>query len=135
MSAAFYNRMAKTGLNLLKKRGRTVVLRSFTPGGGGRYDPATGKAVVNGQASTKDETRYAAIMDAPEGRIGLWYGAGTQKDSLIGESNKWVYIDAKGMEPTVSHQLIFDNRTYDIINVIAYSPAGIPVLYLLTLKS
>lgn len=135
MSAAFYNRMAKTGLRLLKARGRPVILRMFTPGGGGRYNPATGGAVVNSQPSTKDETRYAVLMDAPEGRVGLQYGLTAQQGTLIAEGQKWIYLDAKGAEPTLKHQVVVDNKTYDVVNVIAYAPSGVPVLYLLTVKT
>lgn len=135
MDAEFYEDMAATALELLEEFGRPVTLRSFSPGGGGKYNPATGRAVSNGQATQKDTTRNAVVVDAPANRIGPQYGQKLDTGTLVQDDNKWLYMDANGEAPTSRHKVVFDNKQWNVFNVQAYSPAGIPLMYLVVLRA
>lgn len=132
---AFYDRMSGTVLNLLSRFGQTVTLRSFTPGGGGKYDPNTGKAASNSQAKTKDSQRKAVVVDAPQNRVGPEYGQNLKEGTLIQDHNKWIYMDAKGSAPTVQDFVIINGIQFKIYDVQMIGPGGIPLYYLLVLRA
>lgn len=130
-----YSKLAATGLRLLKKYGRPVTLKVFSPGGGNRYDPSTGKAVSNSQTATKDVTRNAVVVDAPANRIGPQYGENLKTNTLIQDHNKWLYMDVGDFAPTVKDFVLLDGVQYKIYDVQSIAPGGVPVLYLLVLRA
>jgi hypothetical protein len=135
MSAEFYEEMYETALELLEEFGQIVILRSFTPGAGGRYNPSTGKVATGSQTSSKDVERNAVVVDAPANRIGPQYGSNVEAGSRVQDISRWCYMDAKGSAPTQKDHVIFGGKTYNVFNVQEYNPAGRPLMYLLVLRA
>jgi hypothetical protein len=135
MNDEFYGPLAETAFRLLTEYGRSVTLRKFTPGGGGKYDPSTARAVSNSQTAKLDKTRQAIVVDAPANRIGSQYGSSVKEGTLIQEFNKWCYMDANGAAPTNQDHIIVGSKTYKIFNVQEYAPGGIPLMYLVVLRA
>src|SRR5688500_9941736 len=125
MDTEFYEELAELAVELLEKFAATVTLRSFSPGGGGKYNPATGKAVSNSQTATKDEDRFCMIGYAPANRIGPLYGSNKDHGTLIQDGNKWCWLDPDGIGPTTKHHLIVGKKTYQFSIVHTYAPGGI----------
>jgi hypothetical protein len=132
---SFYSDIAARALDLLKRFGRPVTLRRYTPGGGNKYDPSTGKAVANAQTSQQDTTRYAVVVDAPGKRIGPEYGENFKTNTLIQDHNKWMYMDANGDAPRIQDFVLLGSVQYKIYDVQAISPGGTDLLYLLVLRA
>lgn len=135
MSTEFYSRLAETSSVLLKKYGRPVTLRVFTPGGGGSYDPNTGTAVANSQPKTKDTTRSGLVVDAPQNRVGPQYGTNFKENTLIQDHNKWMYMDADGPAPTLQDFVVLNNVQLKIYDVQVIGPGAVPLLYLLVMRA
>jgi hypothetical protein len=115
----------------LAKKGRAVVLRQFTASAGA-YNPAVGKP------STRpfiDSTRFAITEDQPGSQVAARFGLTLEKGTLVGNKNKWIYMDARGPQPKTQDRIIFGNVEYSIVSSQECSPGGIPVIYLVVLES
>ena len=130
---SFYARSVATTLRLLTKYGQQVTLRQFTSGGGG-YDPLTGTAATV-SAAYVDTIRQALATDAPGKRVGPQYGQTVEYNTLIQDSDKWIYMDASGTAPRLQDHLIVQGVEYVVIDVQVISPGAVPVLYLLVLRA
>lgn len=129
----FYEDLQQTAYELLVEFGQDVVLRSYTPGGGGGYNPSAGRATANSQPKFKDSTRKGVVVDAPLNRVGPQYGQKMEEGTLIPQNNKWMYMDASGPAPRLQDHVIIAGIEYGIDNIQTMNPAGTPLLYTLVL--
>ena len=127
----FRSEMAATSLQMLTEFGMDVTLRRYNVGSS-IYDPTTGIATP---VAVTDTTRKALITEQPGQRIGPQYGATLQKGSLVQEADKWIYMDANGPAPALQDHVIFNDIDYNIVDVQETAPGGIPLLYLLVLRT
>jgi hypothetical protein len=116
-----YERAAASALRMLTKYGQAVTLRSV-PAGTYANGAVTGNTPV-------DTTRRGVLFDLPSG------GDTQQNMTLIQQGYKQLYMDASGSAPTVADRVIVDSIEYVISTVKTLSPAGIPVLYELYIKT
>ena len=130
---AFYPNLLKTSTRLLGKFGQTVTLKQYTVGGGD-YNVATGKANPTTSIATST-IRKAIISDAPGKRIGPQYGVTREKNSLIQDTDKWIYLDANGAAPRLQDHIILDDIEFTIIDVQTSKPGGLALMYLLVLRA
>lgn len=128
-----YDRMANTVLKQLTKYGRPVVLRQYSASGGD-YDPRFGGATPVGEDGANDSIRQALVADQPGSQIGQRFGSTLDGQTLVQQGEKWLYLDAKGAAPSLEDKIIFDNVTYQLIDVQVCQPGLIPVFYLLVLR-
>lgn len=125
-----YPKLAATALNLLSKFGQVVILRRY-PVGGGTYDPVTGVTTAN----TIDESRKAIVTDPPGSRLGPTYGRQLQNGTLVQDADRWMYMDANGMEPRPQDHMVVQGFEYTIIDVQMIGPGGVPVVYLVAIRT
>ena len=134
MTNALYTRLFQTALRLLAKYGQPVTLRRYTQGGSD-YNPATGAASPAGPTGINDTIRNGLPTDAPGKRIGQQYGQVVETNSLIQDTDRWMYLDANGLPPTQQDHILYGNVDYSIVDVQTYSPGGFPVLYLVVIRA
>lgn len=127
---SFYSDLAATVTRLLTKYGQSVTLRRYSVGGGS-YDPATGVTSV----TTSDEIRIGVILDAPGNRLERIYGQKAQGNTLIQELERWLYIEPNGSVPRLQDHVVVQGTEYVIVDVQTIGPGGIPVAYLLVLRT
>lgn len=125
-----YSKLATTALNLLTKYGQTVTLRRYQAGGG-TYDPSTGVTTTG----TLNESRKAVVNDPPGNRIGPSYGRQLQNGTLVQDDDKWMYMDASGPAPRPQDHVIVQGFEFTIIDVQMIGPGGVPVVYLLAVRT
>lgn len=131
---SLYPHLAATSLRLLKKYGQPVVLRRYSQGGSD-YNPSTGRAAPKGANGSNDMTRFAVPTDAPGKRVGQQYGATIEANSLIQDTDRWMYMDANGPKPTQQDHIIYQQTNFSIIDVQEINPGGIPLLYLIVIRA
>ncbi len=130
----FYPKLAATALKLLTKRGRAVTLRQYFAGGG-FYDPNSGASNNVGTPGNQDSIRRGVTTDAPGKRVGPQYGEVIEQNTLVGDNDKWIYLDANGPKPNLADHILFDNLNFSIVDIQEVNPGGVPLLYLLVLKA
>lgn len=128
----FYSDLAETSLEMLTEFGASVTLRAFSVGGSD-YDPNTGLASAS--SGYTDSTRKGLLLDQPGSQIQRKFGETMGSNSLIQNAEKWVYLDASGNAPRLQDHLIVQGLEYTIVDVQVTAPSGVPLLYLLVLKS
>lgn len=131
---AIYTRLFQTALRLLKKYGQQVVLRRYTQGGAD-YNPASGTATPQGPTGINDTFRQGLPTDAPGKRIGQQYGQILETNTLIQDTDRWMYLDANGASPTQQDHILYGGVDYAIVDVQVYSPGGLAMLYLIVLRA
>ncbi len=127
---ALYDKLAATSLRLLTKYGMSVTLRQSSLGAG-NYNPATG--VVTPETDV-DTTRKALILDQPGSQISQRFGNNNQANSLVQQGEKWLYLDANGVAPSLQDKIIINEVEYAIMDVQETGPGGVPVLYMLMVR-
>ena len=125
--------MSATASKMLAKFGQPAILRQYTAGGGD-YDPTTGVAnpVID---IALDSVRNILILDTAGKQINARAGVLLEKGTVIQDTDRWCYMDAKGNAPTNSDHLIVEGIDYSIIDWQRMSPAGIPMYYLMALRA
>lgn len=118
MTARIYARAYATTLRLLTKYGKTVTLRTVTPG---VYDVATGSSVD----VTSDGVRKAIFFDFDRINFGQTLRDGTS----IQQGDRRCIMDANGVTPTNLSRVIDGATDYGIVAIKELNPAGTPILY------
>ena len=131
---SLYPRLAASSLRLLTKYGQSVTLRQYSVGGGD-YSPATGGAIPTGVLGQNDSIRRGLIVDAPSNRISQKFGQTIEKNSLIQDNDKWMYLDPIGARPSLQDHIITSMLEYSIVDIQEINPAGTPVLFMLVLRA
>ncbi len=131
---SLYSNLAATSLKLLTKFGQDVTLRQYSQGGAD-YDPTTSAATPSGPTGPNDSTRKGLPIDAPASRIGPQYGTTRETGTLIVDTDKWLYLDANGVKPSLQDHVILAGTEFSIINIQEENPGGTPLLYLLVLRA
>lgn len=126
-----YNHLAKNIQKKLTKYGQSVTLRQFSLGGSD-YDPATQTATL---PASVDNIRKALVADQPATRMGPQYGVNLKTNTLITDTEKWLYLDAIGPAPRMQDQVLLNGSFFTIVDVQVTSPAGIPLFYILVLRT
>lgn len=126
---ALYDKLALTTKRLFDKYGQEVVLRLNSPGD---YDPETSSVAPLG---TSDHKRKGLVMDQPGSQISQRFGSNNQNNTLVSQSEKWIYLDAIGDKPAMEDKLVVQSKEYAIIDVQEVGPGGVPVLYLLVVRA
>jgi hypothetical protein len=126
-----YDKVAGNVARALTKYGRPVTLRQY-PTGGGSYDVALGKVVLG---QPVDTTRQALTADQPGTQIQQRFGQNRNAGSLVGQGEKWIYLDAQGPKPRLQDRISFDNTEYAIIDVQELKPGLVPLFYLVVLRA
>lgn len=119
---------------MLTKYGQSVTLRPYSAGGGD-YNPSTGAAAPSGPEGALDETRKALTADQPGSQIQRHFGQTNQTDTLIQTGEKWVYLDANGRAPCLQDHVLINSIDYVVIGVQVTDPGGVPLFYLLILRT
>lgn len=132
MAAVVYNRLASTSLKLLTKYGQPAILRVKSTGG---YVPGNSGATPIGDTGLYDEPRVILATDQPGNRMAQQFGQSLQNGTMLQRSDKWVYVDANGRRPLLEDLLIFNGTTYNIIDSQEINPGGVPLLYLVVLRT
>lgn len=127
-----YNRIAKNVLKSLTKYGQDITLRQYSVGGSD-YDPATQGTTV-AMETFVDTIRKGLTTDQPGTRIGPQYGTNTKTDTLIQDSERWVYLDAFGAAPKVQDHMLFGGFEYAVADVQVTGPGGVALFYLVVLR-
>ena len=109
------------------------MLRQFSEGNAD-YDPDTGKAILEGGSST-DAERKGLVLDQPGTQISQRFGNNMQANSLVQQKEKWLYLDALGPKPAMQDTLIVDQVEFAIIDVQEMGPGGVPLLYMIVVRS
>ncbi len=128
---ALYDRLALTAKRLFDKFGRTVYLRQRTAASD--YDTSNGSANATDEAV--DDPRKGLVLDQPGSQISQRFGNNHQANTLVQQSEKWIYLDALGVRPCLQDKLIVDDIEYAIIDVQEIGPGGIAVLYMLVIRA
>lgn len=131
---ALYDRLTATALRLLTAYGREVTLRQLSVGSAD-YNPATGESTPAGNDGTTDTTRFAVVLDQPGTQISQRFGNNKQANSLVQQSEKWLYMDANGVAPALQDKLIIDAIEYTIEDVQVTAPGGVVILYMLMVRA
>lgn len=130
---SLYTRLATSSQRLLTKYGQSVTLRQYSVGGAD-YLPGTGVAVPTGILGQNDSIRKGLIVDAPSNRLSQKFGQTLEKGSLIQDNDKWMYLDAVGVRPSLQDHIITSIMEYSIIDIQEVNPAGTPVLFILVIR-
>lgn len=125
-----YNRIAINIQKKLSKYGQSVTLRQFSVGGSD-YDPATQVASLPASVET---IRKALPADQPATRMGPQYGMNLKANTLITDTEKWLYLDARGSTPKMQDQVLLNGAWFSIVDVQVTAPGGIPLFYILVLR-
>lgn len=131
---SYYSDVASRAAKTIRRRGRKVILRRISYGGGD-YDPATGVGQPIGIEGSVDTTRYVITADQPANRVAQQYGVTLASGTLVQNNDKWVFMDALGPKPALNDRVIFDNVDYAIIDSQETNPGGTAVLYLIVLRA
>lgn len=118
-----YDKLAATALRLLTKHGQDITLRSTVQGA---YDPTTGTSSI----TITDTTRKGAVFDYNL----VVYGNDLINNTLVQAGDKRLYLDANGVAPSLTDQVIIGGVTWSVKNIKDLSPAGTVVLYDITIR-
>ncbi len=114
----------------LKASGGHITLVPYSTGGG-RYDPATGETVSK---SSDGVIRVGALFDSLRKIPIKTFGQQDGVDTEVEGAQKWLLMDAIGIEPKVRYRVIVGIDTYTVLNVQVVADADGPVIYILALR-
>lgn len=114
-----YDRFVTLAINQIKYKGRTVTLRSKTPG---TYDPIAGSMTGGSEA---DRTPKALFTE---------YAAKHIDGTIIQQGDKQVLIADLPVAPDNNDILIDGTDEYSIVHIGAIQPGDTPILYKLQVR-
>lgn len=120
---AFYDEMAVVALDMITEFGQPVTLRDTNVGS---YDPSTG---TNAPDIVLEQVAKSMLLE--------YKGYEFQNATLIQQGDRKLKIPAVGLQwpPTLKTKAVIQGRTWSVVNVKEISPAGIPILYELQVRS
>lgn len=125
MSDAFYQKMADTSLNLIKRFGSEI---RFEYEENRVFDPVEGEYT---QGSQSHGSLFGLIQPAANGKVSGW-----KDDTFFGENlridkQRLLVLEAKSSAyvPKAGHSVQIDGTTFKVLGVTAIAPAGIPIVY------
>lgn len=124
-----YARAADTAARLLAQFGQSVTLTRTVAGG---YDPATG---VTSPDVTQTQVATAVMLEASQGVVES-FDVRFEADTLIESNLRSVIIAAEGLAwaPKPADKLVVAGETWTVIGMTPTNPAGVPVIYRVTVK-
>jgi len=133
---AFYTRIQKRGLAMLKKKGMAIILRREVQGA---YNPSTG---TTGASTVTLYNCLGFIASIDSAAANQFYSFSMLDKSSIEKDDKMVVISSLSPDGTslgivpdpMMDRLDISNTMYDIVAVIPLSPAGVDVLYALQVR-
>lgn len=124
-----YARAADTAARLLAQFGQAVTLTRTVAGG---YDPATG---VTSPDVTQTQVATAVMLEASQGVVQS-FDVRFESGTLIESNLRSVIIAAEGLAwaPKPADKLVVAGETWTVIGMTPTNPAGVPVIYRVTVK-
>jgi hypothetical protein len=127
-----YAKTARSVQKTLARYGQSVTLRRYSVGGGD-YRPGNQVANLAGGAPV-DSIRKALVTEQPGTRIGPQYGVNLKEGTLIQNAEKWLYMDAIGIEPRPNDKVIINGVEFMVVDVQGTAPGGTVLFYLIVLR-
>lgn len=123
MATFDYSKTVITADRLITKFGQDMILGSVTEGD---YDPATGDS-----DTSTIETPVIGVIFELSGRL---IGKSLQNGSLAEHNDKQCLLTV-GTSPNLLDKLMFDSKSFVIINIKELNPGGTTVFYDLVLRN
>lgn len=123
-----YEKTAQTALKLLKKNGRSILLRRPDR----TVDNVSG---ISTEGPATEGLLWVVILPASKGTVEAFDNRVEQSD-LSSAKLRYIIAAADGapFEPKSNDEVVFDGSVWTVLGATPLSPAGIPLLYKLGVK-
>jgi len=119
-----YTEIAADVIEIIEEFGRSLALTS--PGTGGEYDPVLG-GTVGGTGPTSRDVQGITLDITEEYSASVGGNNIQSKDQLI-------YMMPAEPAPTLQNSVFFDDKSWNVVNMVTVKPALTPVLYILQVR-